>query len=68
LDFKAPRFKEHPLPILHPQLGDVFTLRLPGAAMTFVFAPPALLFYFTAPDTELAFTPAVEQVSFLGLF
>ena len=36
--------------------------------MTFVFAPPALLFYFTAPDTELAFTPAVEQVSFLGLF
>ncbi|KAL4421354.1 hypothetical protein ABPG75_010645 [Micractinium tetrahymenae] len=43
------------------QHGDAFTLRLLGQRMTFVFAPPALERYFTAPDSELTFGPAVQQ-------
>ncbi len=45
------------------QHGDAFTLRLLGQRMTFVFAPPALERYFTAPDSELTFGPAVQQAS-----
>lgn len=43
------------------QYGDAFTLRLPGAEMTFLAAPPALFRYFSAPDDEITFAPAVEQ-------
>lgn len=44
------------------QHGDAFTLRLAGQRMTFLFAPAALQRYFTAPDSELTFAPAVQQV------
>ena len=43
------------------QHGDAFTLRLLGQRMTFVFAPATLCHYFTAPDTQLTFAPAVQQ-------
>ena len=42
--------------------GDAFTLRLLGQRMTFVFAPATLQHYFTCPDGELTFAPAVQQV------
>jgi hypothetical protein len=44
------------------QYGDAFTLRVAGQRMTFLFAPAALQRYFTAPDDELTFAPAVQQV------
>jgi cytochrome P450 len=43
------------------QHGDAFTLNLAGQKMTFVFHPSALRHFFTAPDAQLAFAPAVEQ-------
>ena len=50
-----------PAPLPPMQHGDAFTLRLLGQRMTFVFAPATLCHYFTAPDTQLTFAPAVQQ-------
>ena len=56
------------LPALLPSMqhGDAFTLRLLGQRMTFVFAPATLHHYFTAPDAQLTFAPAVQQVPSTG--
>ncbi|GAB4813829.1 hypothetical protein N2152v2_000875 [Parachlorella kessleri] len=45
----------------HTLYGDCFTLNLLGQRMTFLFAAPAIQHYFTAPDTEITFGPAVQQ-------
>jgi hypothetical protein len=61
--FQPPTFRRQTLalePLL--QYGDAFTLRLVGQRMTFVFAPSSLVYFFTAPDDELTFAPAVQQV------
>ena len=41
------------------QHGDVFTLQLPGQRMAFVFHPGALRSFFTAPESQISFQPAV---------
>lgn len=46
---------------MHVQYGDAFTLGLPGQRMTFIFSPAAVQHFFTAPDSQLSFVPAVLQ-------
>ncbi|EIE20039.1 hypothetical protein COCSUDRAFT_83555 [Coccomyxa subellipsoidea C-169] len=40
--------------------GDAFTLKLAGRSMTFLFSPPAIQHFFSAPDAEIAFRPAIQ--------
>ena len=42
-----------------PQHGDAFLLQLPGQRMAFIFHPSALHSFFTAPESQIAFQPAV---------
>ena len=37
------------------QYGDVFTLKLAGRSITFLFSPAAIQQFFSAPDAQIAF-------------
>ncbi|KAL6772438.1 hypothetical protein ACKKBG_A30250 [Auxenochlorella protothecoides x Auxenochlorella symbiontica] len=45
----------------HAQYGDVFTLRVLGQKMTWLLAPEAYAPFFTAPEEQISFGPAVQQ-------
>lgn len=43
------------------QFGDVFTLNLAGKGMTFLHDPALINAFFSKPDSQISFRPAVEQ-------